>query len=106
MRAALPEPICFTCEHQIVQGSAGFKWQIVPEFALLSELCFAWAHFEFVVYDFYHEDPLGDTWAPVSLVALHHLLRLVLGSLSSGEGHLEGSLPQKDLRQPWDVWLV
>lgn len=84
MQAALPEPICFTCEHQIVQGSAGFKWQIVPEFALLFELCFAWAHFEFVVYDFYQEGPLGDTRAPVSLIALQHLLLLALWSLSSG----------------------
>lgn len=33
------KPICFTCEHRILQGFADFKWQIVPEFALLWELC-------------------------------------------------------------------
>ena len=41
MQPALPEPICFTCEHPILQGLADFKWQMVPKFALLSELCFA-----------------------------------------------------------------
>lgn len=41
MQPALPEPICFTCEHPILQGFADFKWQIVPKFALLSELYFA-----------------------------------------------------------------
>lgn len=37
MQPALPEPICFTCEHPVLQGFADFKWQIVPKFALLSE---------------------------------------------------------------------